>query len=129
MADGNIKRRLTKQKTAILEYLRSTKSHPDAEKVYNTIKRDNPNISLSTVYRNLSQMADDGIILRLSAETKSDHFDADTSFHHHFICNSCGKISDVYCTDLIKPDTDVGTVTSCSVYFYGICKECEKRKK
>ena len=128
MAADKAKRRLTKQKSAILEYLKNTKTHPDAEKIYTDLKPKNTSISLSTVYRNLSQMSEDGLIIKLASGTKSDHFDGDTLPHNHFICNECGKIIDVYC-NTIFPKEDVGTITSFSVYFYGICKECKKAKK
>lgn len=117
-------RRLTKQKTAILGYLKSTKTHPDAEAVYEALKTEFPNMSLSTIYRNLAQMSDDGIILKLVTGGKSDHFDGDLSPHQHFICNCCDKILDVSCEINLK-DKNIGNISSYSVYFYGLCKECK----
>ena len=124
MSETVLNRRLTKQKTAILNYLRSTKTHPDAEAVYEALKSEMPNMSLSTVYRNLAQMSDDGIILKLVTGGKSDHFDGDLSPHQHFICNCCNKITDVEC-DIKLREKDIGDISSYCVYFYGLCKECK----
>jgi len=123
----NVSRRLTKQKSAILEYLKSTKTHPDAETVYEVIKEKLPNISLSTVYRNLSLMSEEGLILKLTPGGLSDHFDGDITQHQHFICNDCRRIVDVMCEIDLK-DKDFGEIFSYSVYFYGICKECKCKK-
>lgn len=127
MKEVKVNRRLTKQKSAILNYLRSTKTHPDAEAVYEALRTENPNISLSTVYRNLSLMSEEGTILKLATGGKSDHFDGDTSPHQHFICNCCGKIIDVMCEIDLK-DKNFGEISSYCVYFYGLCKECKSKK-
>ena len=124
MKETKVTRRITKQKLAILDYLKSTKTHPDAETVYKKLKLENPTLSLSTVYRNLSQMSDDGIILKLTPGGTSDHFDGDASPHHHFVCNKCGKIIDIMCEIGVK-NKDFGEIYSCCAYFYGLCKECK----
>ena len=54
----------SRQREAVLVYLRSTKSHPTAEQVYQKIREEFPKISLGTVYRNLNLLADCGEILR-----------------------------------------------------------------
>ena len=128
MDNIKVSRRLAKQKSAILEYLKSTKTHPDAEAVYEALRKKMPNISLSTVYRNLSLMSEEGLILKLTPGGASDHFDGDTSPHQHFMCNECGKIIDVDCKIDLK-DKDIGEISSYLVYFYGICKECKCKKK
>ena len=47
----------SRQREAVLVYLRSTKSHPTAEQVYQKIREEFPKISLGTVYRNLNLLA------------------------------------------------------------------------
>ena len=74
--------KFSRQRAAILSFLQSRKDHPSAELVYAYVKKDYPRISLGTVYRNLNQLAEAGVISKL----QFDHFDYDTSPHQHFVC-------------------------------------------
>ena len=121
--------RYSRQRESIIEYLRSTKEHPTAETVYQHVRVQLPKVSLGTVYRNLSQLATAGEILRFSSIDGVDHFDADTANHYHFICNTCGRIQDVP----MEPLSDItrlantgvhGRIDGHSVTFYGHCGNC-----
>ena len=84
----------SKQREAILNALRSTDTHPTAAQVYAMVKKELPNISLGTVYRNLDALTQSGDILGISVGDGNTHFDGDSSHHLHLHCNKCGKISD-----------------------------------
>ncbi len=123
-------RRNTSQKTKILEYLRSVKTHPTAEKVYNAVKKDLPAVSLATVYRNLNILADEGIITRLEIN-KELHFDGDISCHQHCVCKSCGKIIDIFNKEVAKCAMKKLTTKEFSpecinIIIYGRCKRCKR---
>ena len=51
------KQNFSRKRQAILEVLRSTKIHPTAEWVHQTLKSDYPDLSLGTVYRNLAPVS------------------------------------------------------------------------
>ncbi len=113
--------RNTKQRTIILDYLKSVKTHPTAEIVFNDIKKKLPNISLATVYRILNNLSGEGNALKLEYDVA--HFDGDTSEHAHFICSKCNKIYDVF--DIkINVKNKVGEIKNKKLYLYGICKKC-----
>lgn len=86
--------RMTNQRIKILEYLRSVKTHPTAEMVYEGVKKDLPAISLATVYRNLNLLAEQGEILKLEIGGEF-RFDGDICSHLHAVCTKCGKVSDI----------------------------------
>ena len=65
----------SRQRESIKEFLRTRKDHPTADVVYENMKLIYPNISLGTVYRNLSLLADLGEIKKLSSFAGADHFD------------------------------------------------------
>lgn len=44
----------SRQRESIVNFLASRTDHPTAETIYQNIKKEFPNISLGTVYRNLS---------------------------------------------------------------------------
>ena len=76
----------SKQRESIKKFLISRYDHPTAETVYMNIKEEFPNISLGTVYRNLSLLADIGEIQKLSTGIGPDRFDGNPTPHYHFIC-------------------------------------------
>lgn len=125
----------SRQRAAIMSFLSSRKDHPTAEAVYLHVKEEFPNISLGTVYRNLTQLADNGIIQRLSfGELGTDHFDADISEHHHFVCTKCNSVIDLKLKDIsfineeASKDFD-GMIMGHKIYFNGLCKDCMKTKE
>ena len=55
----------SRQREAIKDFLMTRKDHPTADVVYSNVRTEFPNISLGTVYRNLTLLADLGEIARL----------------------------------------------------------------
>ena len=79
-----------RKRTAILSFLRQTKDHPSAEMVFNHLKQEIPDLSLGTVYRNLSMFKAQGEIISLGTVNGVERFDGNVEPHVHFICSSCG---------------------------------------
>jgi len=120
----------SRQREAIKHYLASTKEHPTADTVYMHVKKEFPNISLGTVYRNLSLLSELGEIKRLTTGDGPDRFDGDTSTHHHFICRKCHRVTDLTMRDIseiknVAAENFRGTIEDYSVNFYGICENCK----
>ena len=118
----------SKQRETILYVLRSTDTHPTANWIYNEVKQLIPNISLGTVYRNLSALAAAGEILSLNVGDGFEHFDGDISPHVHLHCKTCGKIHDIRLKkDIIADLADEhGFSAETSIYVaYGICNNCK----
>lgn len=121
----------SRQRQVIKDFLMTRKDHPTADIVYMNVKRTYPSISLGTVYRNLSLLADLGEIRRLRLGDGVDHYDADTSQHYHVICTECGSVADVKTSidnmiHLSDLDYD-GKVQGHITYFYGVCADCCSR--
>lgn len=121
--------RKSKQRDAVIEFLKETTSHPTAYDVYEKLRIEHPNISLGTVYRNLALLAKDGDILELSASNGQSHFDGNTHPHSHFFCEKCGKIFDVFDDSYPIPDSlSKFNVKTVSVTYYGVCEACENKE-
>jgi len=86
--------RYSHQREIISEIIHSTNSHPTADWVYGEVRRYIPNISLGTVYRNLKQLTDEGII-RTIYDGAVARYDWNRSPHDHLKCNVCGEMIDV----------------------------------
>lgn len=122
----------SRQREVIKEFLKTRKDHPTADTVYMNVREQYPNISLGTVYRNLTLLADIGEIQRLRVGDGVDHFDADVSPHYHFVCTECGSVIDLE-MDSIDNIVDIaamnfdGKITGHVTYFYGYCGNCQKK--
>ncbi len=121
--------KFSRQREAVKTYLHGRTDHPTAEQIYTDLRRDNPRLSLGTVYRNLTLLSEMGEIRKISTLTGPDHFDADTTMHYHFCCKSCGRMSDI---PMAADETfeqritaaAEGSVEGIDVIAYGVCPTC-----
>ena len=119
----------SRQREAILNVLRSTDTHPTANWIYNKVREVIPNISLGTVYRNLSALSQSGDILSINVGDGFEHFDGDTKPHLHLHCRTCDCITDAWLDDdpLSEIVTKYNFMPEISVYVVsGICEKCKK---
>ncbi len=121
-------KRVTRQRTIILEELRKNPIHPTADELYNLVRRRLPRVSLGTVYRNLDLLAEDGDILKLDSAGSSKRFDGTTTPHYHVRCLKCGRVADV---PVSVPSPDISAVhlpgfriTAARIEFDGLCDAC-----
>lgn len=120
----------SRQRELIYRTVMENPVHPSADTVYEMVRRELPNISLGTVYRNLNLLSEQGALLKISLPNASDHFDGRTQEHCHMLCEKCGGVYDV---DTPNLEALTGSlcdgcgfrVTGCHVYFTGICGECD----
>ena len=94
----------SRQREAIRQCLTGRYDHPTAETVYMSIKDEFPNISLGTVYRNLSLLSDLGEIQKITVSGGPDRFDGNPA-----------------------PEQFDGTIENHSILFSGLCPDCKKK--
>ena len=122
----------SKQREALLTLLRSTRSHPSADWLYENLRKEFPNISLGTVYRNLTFLVDNGMAMKVPCSDGSVHFDGNVNPHYHFQCVNCGKVMDLNfdSREVEKNFNEAaaknfdGTIQGNVTFFYGECSEC-----
>lgn len=121
----------SRQREAIKNFLANRTDHPTADTVYTCLRDEFPNISLGTVYRNLSLLEQLGEISKISAGGGAEHYDANMTQHQHFICNRCHRVYDIHIENI---DTIIdeagrsapGFVQNCRANFYGVCNNCQE---
>lgn len=124
--------RYSKQRELILQTLQKNAIHPSAEQLYELIKREEPAISLATVYRNLNLLAQQKIIKKIDGLEETSHFDHNICPHHHFFCKKCKRIFDIN-IDIIPNKIDEFlqkdgmNVEEYEVSFRGICANCQNK--
>ena len=123
--------RYSRKREAILSAIQGTSCHPSAEWVYQQLKPQHPDLSLGTVYRNLTFFQARGLIQSVGVVQGQERFDAVTNPHCHFICNCCGCVLDLPITlgdDLeLAVSRQYGLMTERhELTFYGLCPSCSR---
>ncbi len=124
-----------RKRDAILACLRQTDVHPSADWIYAQLKTEIPDLSLGTVYRNLSLFKEQGTIASLGTVKGVERFDGNTAPHVHYICTGCGCVLDL--AGVAVPEelqsavakSTGGEVNGCQLTFTGICNDCQKNKE
>ena len=129
-------RRNSKQRTLVLDVLKASHEHLNAEEVYLAVKQQLPDISLGTVYRNLNKMSDNGQALKVRVSSGADHFDDTLRPHYHVVCAKCGRVDDVEVdlpgsvTESLDKATAPGfTITGYELLFCGLCSACAQERQ
>ena len=123
----------SKKREAIFRSICSTDTHPTAEWVYNQLKPEFPDLSLGTVYRNISMFKERGMVISVGTVNGQERFDGNVKPHPHFICTKCGAVIDV---NQITGDNRSLDYSVASAYgfqvdyhrlcFFGTCAACMK---
>jgi Fe2+ or Zn2+ uptake regulation protein len=94
--------RLTPQRALVLDVVYHSDGHLSADEIYEHVHAQSPQVDLSTVYRNLVFLRQQGLIGELRLEGQPVRFEAVRSGqeHHHAVCNRCGRMVEVEHADL-----------------------------
>lgn len=120
----------SRKREAILAKIHSTHSHPTADCIYDSLKKEYPDLSLATVYRNLKLFKEEGLITSLVGNTNQELFDGNLHPHGHFICRSCNAVIDIPSlgceSENITAPTEIegSKIERVAISFYGVCKNC-----
>jgi Fur family peroxide stress response transcriptional regulator len=122
--------RRSRQRDRILQVLRRTRTHPTAKWLFDRVKKHFPNLSLGTVYRNLGILEKQGLVSRLDFGSGFDRYEAAALPHHHFVCESCGRVTDldlpVDASMTRRLEKATGhAATRHEIRLYGFCEKCE----
>lgn len=130
-ADGG---RMTAQRRLILEVLDQYTDHPTAEEVYLRARLRDETLHLSTVYRTLRWLEDNGYVNTrwFDGDRRQERFDTVTSSehdHYHFRCRHCNEIIEFPepLVEQIKAHYEAVTgcrVDSAELNLYGVCMRC-----
>ncbi|HGD6171004.1 TPA: peroxide-responsive transcriptional repressor PerR [Streptococcus agalactiae] len=127
--------RITETRKAIISYMVNSREHPSAEKIYNDLLPEYPNMSLATVYNNLKVLVDEGFVTELKlCNYSTTYYDFMGHQHLNIACEDCGKIVDFVDVDLLDISREAHQqtgfeVTRVQLVAYGICPECQRKRK
>ncbi len=119
------------QRTAIMDYLITHKTHPTVDEIYMSLSPEMPTLSKTTVYNTLNLFVEKGAALMLVIDEKNARYDADITGHAHFICKNCGKVHDIFNLNpeyFRLPDLPQFNIDLVEISYKGICKECNDQQ-
>lgn len=125
--------RTTRQRTVILEELRSMKTHPTADELLERVRRRLPRVSLGTVYRTLESLAQAGMVRIVGQPGSQRRFDASNADHGHIRCARCGRVDDLDGSADHEAGGDGAAerlgyvVIERRVDYVGICPRCRRK--
>lgn len=128
--------RMTAQRRKILEALDSLSTHPTAEELYELVRKDDPGLHLSTVYRTLRWLEQEGLVSArvFHEDRRQERFDPTDPEHYHFLCTSCKRVIefDTLLVNTIKAQFELHSgaqVEVGSVVLYGLCVDCRQKEE
>ena len=124
----------SRKREAIIAAVKEDHSHPSAETLYTALKKKYPDLSLGTVYRNLSQLKENGVVRPVAVVNGQERVDGIGGDHPHFICTKCGKVEDVklperYDFSAVIENVYGHQVDHCELIVYGKCLSCVRGKQ
>jgi Fur family peroxide stress response transcriptional regulator len=123
--------RLTPQRREVYNVLLEDRDHPTATEVFLRAKKRVPTISLATVYNCLETLVECGLAKQVNVEREATRYCPNLSEHGHFVCDSCGIVSDIpvakggALTQLLKVPTGF-SVNHSEITLRGTCPACKK---
>ena len=127
------RRHYTRQRELLAGLINSTDTHPTAAELFEALRPEMPQLSLSTVYRNLEVLVSDGLIEEVPTVGPMRRYHVELRPHQHFICEDCGAIRDV---ELPAPKQLKSRLrrahhlnaAKIRIEFYGLSQACSDRE-
>ena len=126
----------TSQRELILDVFLNTEEHLSSEDLYQLVKKQDPTVGQTTVYRTLKLLTEAGLAREVRFGDNRTHYEHNYKHQHHdhMICSECGKIIEFYSAELEALQDQMAAkhkfeVTQHLLRIIGICAECRRRNR
>ena len=126
-------RRQTRQRTAISDALGDVDQFMSAQEIHDLLRRRGDSVGLTTVYRSLQALADDGLVdVIVRDDGESVYRRCSRHHHHHLVCRQCRTTIEVEApsverwAEAVGRDNGFGDITH-TVEVFGVCPDCSSR--
>lgn len=124
----------TGQRDTILRTFLETRDHLSTDELHRLVKKKDPKIGFTTVYRTLKLLAECGLASEVAFHdgvARYEHQYGRRS-HHHMVCTNCGTSVEFFSPEIEKLEQEIGkkykfTTTRHSFQIYGLCDNCRKK--
>lgn len=97
--------RITAPRRVVVAALAESGSHVTAEELHERVRSSHPDVSVSSVYRTMDLLAEQGIVDHVHLGHGPAQYHLTEEHHAHLVCNSCGSITELG-PDLSAPFAD-----------------------
>jgi Fur family transcriptional regulator, ferric uptake regulator len=128
--------RATKQGAAVRDALRTCGGFRSAQDVYAVLRGGGGSVGLSTVYRHLQSLVDDGVVDVIHTPDGEATYRycgdaAEGHHHHHLVCRRCGRTEEIEGRAVERWAGEVAAKHSYSdvdhtVELFGVCPTCTR---
>jgi Fur family ferric uptake transcriptional regulator len=128
------RQRATKQGEAVRDALQGLAGFHSAQDVYSSLRGDGSGVGLSTVYRHLQNLVDDGVVDIIHTPDGEATYRfcgpaAPGKHHHHLVCRQCGRTEEIEGRVVERWATEVAhrfdySDVDHTVELFGCCADC-----
>jgi len=124
--------RRTAQAGAVHDALAEAAAFVSAQDVYARLRAGGQPVGLSTVYRHLRSLADQGaadVIVTPDGEATYRYCQAAGKHHHHLVCRQCGRAEEIQARAVERWAATIAekfgyTHTGHTIEVFGTCRDC-----
>jgi Fur family ferric uptake transcriptional regulator len=124
----------TEQRSAILRTFLETREHLSIDELHRLVKKNDPRIGVTTIYRTLKLLAGCGLASEVAFHDGISRYEHQYNrrSHHHMVCTECGASVEFFSEKVGEIEQEIGRkhrymTTRHTFQIYGICEECRKK--
>lgn len=124
----------TDQRDTILRTFLETRDHLSTDELYRLVRRRDPGIGFTTVYRTLKLLAECGLASAVEFQDGVARYEHQYNrrSHHHMVCTECGSSVEFFSPEVEKIEQEIGhkhgyQTTRHTFQIYGLCEACQQK--
>lgn len=124
----------TEQRDTILRTFVETREHLSVDELHRLVKKRDPKIGVTTVYRTLKLLAECGLASEVAFHDGVARYEHQHNrrSHHHMVCTGCGSSVEFFSPEVDAIEQQIGRqfrydTTRHTFQIYGVCEDCKKK--
>jgi len=126
----------TAQRNTILRTFLETREHLSVEQLHTLVRKKDPKIGATTVYRTLKLFTECGLASEVAFHDGVARYEHQYNrrSHHHMVCTECGSSVEFFSPEVDQLEAEIGRQhnylpTRHTFQIYGLCLDCRKKNK
>jgi len=123
----------TRERESILQSAFAREDHFSADDLYFHMRQEGVDVSRATLYRNLKQMAEAGLLIEADFGHGHTHYERaiEGATHEHLVCKKCGGVTEVRMPEFgemvrLAAASQNFLIDHYQIQIMGLCSACQK---